>query len=101
MITMGADKFTLVMVQRPEKVAAELDAVGFTTFRGQPESLRAKHPKLAHFMAQNLLLTMRITGPYHHPERERPKATKKTAIMNNLQTTAMTGLLVDSDLLDL
>ena len=52
-----------------EKVAAELDAVGFNYSEANYESLRAKHPNWLIYGSETSSAT-RTRGSYYHPERE-------------------------------
>ena len=52
-----------------EKVAAELDAVGFNYSEANYESLRLKHPNWLIYGSETSSAT-RTRGSYYHPERE-------------------------------
>lgn len=69
-VTMGADKFRFGDGSGGhEKVAAELDAVGFNYSEANYESLRAKHPNWLIYGSETSSAT-RTRGSYYHPERE-------------------------------
>ena len=69
-VTMGADKFRFGDgTGGHEKVANELDAVGFNYSEANYESLRAKHPTWLIYGSETSSAT-RTRGSYYHPERE-------------------------------
>lgn len=69
-VTMGADKFRFGDGSGGhEKIAAELDAVGFNYSEANYESLRAKHPNWLIYGSETSSAT-RTRGSYYHPERE-------------------------------
>ena len=69
-VTMGADKFRFGDGSGGhEKVAAEIDAVGFNYSEANYESLRAKHPNWLIYGSETSSAT-RTRGSYYHPERE-------------------------------
>ena len=69
-VTMGADKFRFGNGSGGhEKIADELDAVGFNYSEDNYKALRAKHPKWLIYGSETSSAT-RTRGSYFHPERE-------------------------------
>ena len=69
-VTMGADKFRFGNGSGGhEKIADELDAVGFNYSEDNYKALRAKHPKWLIYGSETSSAT-RTRGSYYRPERE-------------------------------
>ena len=69
-VTMGADKFRFGNGSGGhEKIADELDAVGFNYSEDNYKALRAKHPNWLIYGSETSSAT-RTRGSYFHPERE-------------------------------
>ena len=69
-VTMGADKFRFGNCSGGhEKIADELDAVGFNYSEDNYKALRAKHPKWLIYGSETSSAT-RTRGSYYRPERE-------------------------------
>ncbi|VKF95815.1 beta-galactosidase [Streptococcus pneumoniae] len=69
-VTMGADKFRFGNGSGGhEKIADELDAVGFNYSEDNYKTLRAKHPKWLIYGSETSSAT-RTRGSYYRPERE-------------------------------
>ena len=69
-VTMGADKFRFGNGSGGhEKIAEELDAVGFNYSEDNYKALRAKHPKWLIYGSETSSAT-RTRGSYYRPERE-------------------------------